>query len=470
MTQNKALAKNTIILAIGQFVPKIIAMITLPIITKAFSTEEYGIYDLVISFASLFMPLMTLMIQQAVFRFIIDEKDEQKCKSYITNAIVLIIIISAIFLIIAGVIGGFITHGYLKLFILAIILYFSESMYDLLGQIARGYGKNIVFSTSTIVYSTFNMLLLLIATISNTVNMYNVLIILTVSYGLAILFSCYKLKIKNIFDLKTVSKANIKEMLTYSIPIVPSSISMWIVNLSDRVIITYFLGSAYNGIYAAATKIPNLLVTFYNAFNLAWTEIAAKSIDDKESPSYYSSLINNMYTFFVGSIIILITFSPILFKLLIDKKFYEGYLQMPILFIGIMLSCFVSFYGALYIALKKTKQVGISSFVGAVLNAIINIVCIKKIGLYAASFSTAISFLIILLYRIFEIRKYIKIKYNVTNIIFGLFITAIVIFNYYYKNSITFVFNIIIMIIYNCCFNEFFKFLIKEMKKRVLNR
>ena len=76
MTKNKVLAKNTIILAIGQFIPKLIAMITLPIITKAFSTEEYGIYDLIISFASLMLPLMTLLVQQAVFRFLINEKEE----------------------------------------------------------------------------------------------------------------------------------------------------------------------------------------------------------------------------------------------------------------------------------------------------------------------------------------------------------------------------------------------------------
>jgi len=469
MTQNKALAKNTIILAIGQFVPKIIAMITLPIITKAFSTEEFGLYDLVISFASLFLPLMTLMIQQAVFRFIIGEKDEQKCKSYITSAFVLIGIISTVFLIIAGVIGWFITPQYLDLFILAIILYFSESVYDLLGQVARGYGKNVIFSTSTIVYSAFNMMLLLILTLFRAVNMYSVLVILTISYLLATIFSCYKLKIKKLVNLKTVSKSSIKEMLKYSIPIVPSSISMWIVNLSDRAIITYFLGSALNGIYAAATKIPNLLVTFYNAFNLAWTEIAAKSIDDKESPSYYSALINNMYTFFIGSIIILITFSPILFNILIDEKFHEGYLQMPILFLGIMMSCFVSFYGAIYIALKKTKQVGVSSAVGAVLNAVINILCIEKIGLYAASFSTVISFFIILLYRIFEIRKYIDIKYNLKNIMIGIIILGVVIFNYYYSNTLTFVINIIIMIIYNCFFNEFSKFVIKKLKEKIAN-
>ena len=90
MNKNKVLAQNTIILGIGQFIPKIIAMITLPILTRAFSTDEYGIYDLIISFSSLAIPVITLLIQQAVFRFLINEKDEKICKSYITNSIIFI--------------------------------------------------------------------------------------------------------------------------------------------------------------------------------------------------------------------------------------------------------------------------------------------------------------------------------------------------------------------------------------------
>ena len=176
---------------------------------------------------------------------------------------------------------------------------------------------------------------------------------------------------------------------------IPSSISLWIVNLSDRLIITYFLGAAYNGIYAAAAKIPNLLVTFYNAFNLAWTELAARTIDEEDSNVYYSKLINSLFSFCFGAIIILIAFSPLLFKILIDDKFSSGYNQMPILFIGVILSCLVSFYGGLYIALKRQNKWGISSTVGAFLNAGINIVCIREIGLYAASISTVVFFVIL---------------------------------------------------------------------------
>lgn len=465
MTKNKVLAKNTIILAIGQFIPKLIAMITLPIITKAFSTEEYGIYDLIISFASLMLPLMTLLVQQAVFRFLINEKEE-KHKKYITTSILFVIIFSLVILGIV-IIAGNISHKNLELLILAMILYFCESFYDLIGQIARGYGKNLIYSIAVILYSVCNMILLIGATLTNWVNIKSVLLILSIAYLSATMFLLFRLKLYRMFKIKEFSINALKEMLKYSVPIIPSSIALWIVSLSDRLIITYFLGASYNGIYAAASKIPNLLVTFYNAFNLAWTELAARSIDEEDSCQYYSKLINTLCTFCFGALIALIAISPLLFDLLIDNKFDSGRFQMPILFLGVVSSCLVSFYGGLYVALKKTKQVGISSIVGAVLNALINIIFIKKIGLYAASISTVISFVVILIYRIVEMKKYIDIKYKKLNILCGSVFLIAIIFNYYMGGTIGFVLNICLALIYNIAFNELFILLLGEVKKKV---
>ena len=69
------------------------------------------------------------------------------------------------------------------------------------------------------------------------------------------------------------------EMLRYSVPLVPNAISWWIANVSDRLLILYFLGSAMNGIYAAANKIPTIYTTFFSVYNLAWLESVSLSIN-----------------------------------------------------------------------------------------------------------------------------------------------------------------------------------------------
>ena len=66
--RTNALFRNTVILGVGQFIPKIVALVVLPLMTMALNTSDYGIYDIVLSAESLFMPLLTLQIQQAIFR------------------------------------------------------------------------------------------------------------------------------------------------------------------------------------------------------------------------------------------------------------------------------------------------------------------------------------------------------------------------------------------------------------------
>lgn len=461
-SNNKMLAINTMILGIGQFIPKIIAIFTLPILTKIFSTEEFGIYDLIISFSSLFLPIMTLLIQQAVFRFLISEKDKNKASSYITSSIIFVTILSFVTLLITCVINYFIGFD-LKIILLAFAVYFFGAIYDLFAQICRGFGKNIYYSIAVTIYSIINMLLLLFLILINIMNIYSVLLLVAISYMFSCVYLFFKLKINKYFEMKSFSINVIKEFLKYSVPIIPSSISLWVVNLSDRFLILYFLGAGLSGIYAAASKIPNLLGTVVNVFNLAWTEVAARSSKEKDKERYYSDLFYNLYSFVFGILFFLITFSPWMYKLLIDEKFSDGFYQMPILFVGILINTFVSFYGGIYISLKKTKQVGISSLIGGILNVIINILFIEKYGLYVASISTVVSYLIICIYRSVELKKFINITYKKKKMLLGISLLVLVLINFYMNSMWFFLLNLIITLIYNLFFNEFLKFLLNKI-------
>ena len=81
MNREKALAKNTFIIAIGTFLPKFSSIITLPIITGGLTKAEMGTYDLISTLVSLFLPVATLQIQSAAFRFLIDVREDEKQKA-----------------------------------------------------------------------------------------------------------------------------------------------------------------------------------------------------------------------------------------------------------------------------------------------------------------------------------------------------------------------------------------------------
>ena len=104
--------------------------------------------------------------------------------------------------------------------------------------------------------------------------------------------------------------------------------------------------------------------------------------------------------------------------------------------------------------MQQTRQVGISAIVGALLNAVINVVFIQYLGLYAASLSTIISFAIIALYRGCEIRKYITIKYNIVTIVLCLFSLTIFCVLCSCRNTVLNFSMFVIALIWNTLFNR----------------
>lgn len=445
MSRNSELMKNTLLLSVGLLIPKIISFITLPLLTAYLSLKEYGEYDLILSITSLIIPVISLQIQQATFRYLIQAKEATDKIKYVTNSISYILVSHIIFLPFIYFLLNM--NKYISILICLLILF--QSLYNLIGQISRGLGKNLIYSLGVIVYSIFNVALLFVLLRFMNDNLFAVILSLAISYLAASIFMGLKLEIRNYFRVSELSFIEIKKMLEFSIPIIPSSISLWIVNLSDRIIISSFLGVDYNGIYSVANKIPLLYSSAYGIFNMAWMETASRYSEDQDIKEYYSNLFDNLYKFLIGILIILLSISPFIFKILVNSQYDDAYYQIPPLYVGVFCNSIVAYYAGIYIAIKRTKQIGYSSMVGALLNIIFNILLIKYIGLYAASISTAISYFIIALYRAYDINKVVKIRYNLTSLITGASVFCLISILYYYRNIWCILIALFIAIIYN---------------------
>lgn len=78
MSQGKELAKNTGILFIGKISTQFVSFLLLPLYTAKLSTEQYGTLDLYTTIASILMPILSLQLEQAIFRYFITAEDDEK--------------------------------------------------------------------------------------------------------------------------------------------------------------------------------------------------------------------------------------------------------------------------------------------------------------------------------------------------------------------------------------------------------
>ena len=420
--KSKELLKNTFIVAVGKICTQFISFFLLPLYTALLTTKEYGVVDLLNTYVSLFIPDVFLQVEEAVFRFLIDVRNNDEEKNKIISSTFFFIFLQAlVFLVLYLIISTFINNEY-KYFLAVNIITAMFSLFFL--QVSRGSGDNATFSLGSLISGAGTIIFNVLFIVVFKLGAYGMLFATMIANISCALFVFFKKKLFYCISLKNFDRYLLKKILKYSIPLVPNQLSWWIINASDRTLVTYILGIGINGIYSASNKFSSICITLFNIFNLTWTESASVYINDSDSSKYFSSVFNTAIRIFSTLCLCIIIFMPFLFKFMITgASFALAYYQIPILLIATFFNIIVSMIGAIYVALKKTAEISKTSIYAAIINIIINVCLIKFIGLYAASISTLIAYLSMALYRYIDVQKYIKIKLD-----FKYFISIIILF------------------------------------------
>ncbi|WP_338432715.1 oligosaccharide flippase family protein [Clostridium tyrobutyricum] len=430
MKSKKRLIKNTIIIAIGKFSTQAISFFLLPLYTSILTTVEYGTYDFINTLMLFLTPITTLLMEEAMFRFLIDADSDKEKKTIITQAIIFIIInliITLTFLFIVLSIFKYKFKYYVMFFLLA-------SVYSGLSQaVSRGVSKIKLYSLSAFISSALTLVLNVVFIAYFRIGIKGLLISYIIANIVSPTFVFIRVKIWHYISLKNINRTKIKEMIKYSIPLVPNSVSWVVINLSDRLIITTILGTGANGIYAIANKFPIIIDTLYGYFYIAWKEEASRAIKEENSNQYYNSIYKDLKRLLFSICVCLIAILPLTFNILVGKSFLQAYKYIPLLVVSIIFANISGFYGGIFSANKNTKVMGTSTIMSAIINVVINLILIKTIGLYAAILSTFIANFVVCIYRNIALKEYITFEkdnlfYFISTIILGLVILC------YYSN------------------------------------
>ena len=405
--KNNDLIKNTGIIAIGKISTQIVSFFLLPVYTAFLTTADYGVVDLLNTLVQLLLPVISLQLEQAIFRFLIEYRsDERKKKEYISTTFFFLVITGVAYTVFMVIAGRFIQNQY-KYFLLLNLL--STMFSYVLSQIAIGLGHNGIYSVANFFMSSVNIALNLVFIVAMGMGATGMLLSGLISNIFSCIYIAVSIRLDRYLSVKAFKVRLCKEMVAYSFPLIPNQVSWWVFSASDRLIISAVLSVSMNGIYAIAGKFSTLFVTVFNFFGMSWTEQAAIHINDEDASAYFSKVCEASIRFFSALILGIIAVMPFVFPYMINAQYADSYIQIPILLLGSYFNSLVGIFGAVYVAKKKTKNIAKSSIYAAVINLVINLVCISKCGLYAASISTVIAYAFLAIYRIIDTKKYIKI-------------------------------------------------------------
>ena len=239
----------------------------------------------------------------------------------------------------------------------------------------------------------------------------------------------------------------------YSFPLVPNSISWNAIALTDRLLIVNILGSAKNGIYSVGLRFPTIINTCYSYFNLSWKESASKVVGKKDKDEFYNSVYINLNRFLISVSILIIAVLPFIFSLLVKNAYREAYMYIPLMIISVYFSNLSNFCSGIFSAYKDTKILAKTTIVATIINFIVGIFLIRKIGLYASILATLTAYIVIYFYRNYKLKKYIVLerdKYVISHTIMLILITTC----YYLKNTWICVLGLLLSILYSYYVNK----------------
>lgn len=452
MNKEKELVKNTAIITAGRLCTQLVSFFLLPLYTSILSTEEYGIVDLVITYSTLLLPFITLALEQAIFRFLIDvrdDKDKQCC--YISTAVFTTISILLFAVLTIGVIY-IITSNRLFFYFALVLIAITFSNMSL--QICRGFGDNIGYTLGSTISAVFQVLCNVLFLVLFKWAAPGMMLASFVGNMICGFVCSIRCKIWNYLRISRWKPSVFKELTKYSLPLIPNQLSWWALNASDKIIVQFFIGVAGNGLIAVANKFSGVYIQFSTIFNISWTESAALHYQDKDAEKFFSHTINTVYKLFLSVCFGIIVCMPFVFPIMVNSQFDEAYNLIPIFMIASLFNVVVSLYGVIYVAHKKTVEIAKTAIYAAAINILSHLALIHFIGIYAAAVSTAIGYGGMAIYRYFHSRKYMTIKFTSKTILLSIIMFVVSLGSYYSGITTVQVVSFAVILILSICINR----------------
>lgn len=408
-SRGRYLAKNTAIFAIGNVASRLISFFLVPLYTNILTTAEYGVVDLVNTLCTVLAPILILNINEAVMRFALDKGANYK-KIMSTGLTVFVgAIFWGILVIPASSLFSEVAQYSTYIYFYTVTLAGSQLFLCYL----RG-KENIAFYSvgsvlQTMTIALFNILFL--AVLHKGIKGYFLAYI--ISNIITILFAFIAGNVREVirdykFDIKLT-----KAMAAYSVVLIPNTFMWWIMNSSDRVMVTSIIGVAANGIYAVSYKLPSLVSTLTGIFNQAWSYSAIREDGAEDENEYNNMVFNRLISIVMLLSIALLTIVKPFLRLYVGMDYYSAWEYTPFLIIGSAYLTLATFMATSYTVHKDSFGYLFSATFGAALNIVLNFLLIPIIHVYGAAFATCISYIAVFAFRLIHTKKYIK--YNIKN-------------------------------------------------------
>jgi O-antigen/teichoic acid export membrane protein len=455
VSEARRLIKNTGIIAVGGAATKLVQFLLLPLYTSVLSTVEYGTVDYLNTVALFCVPAVSLLMDEALFRFLIDAGNFDDRKRMVTTSCAIVAVgcallsLCSVIWMLLGFGGGFLW--------VAMLVIAGVSL-QMVSAILRGFGETVKYALLNFVasFAMIAMNVVFIAVFQWGVAGMLLATILAQAGSSFIFFIWFRMW--RYMSISSLDRGLIGSFVRYSVPLIPNKVSWTIMNMSSRLVIMNALGAASAGIFAVSYKFPNVMDQIYGFFYMSWKESSARALNsDEDEAAFYNAVYRTLSRFMMSVVLCMTVLMPTAYSVLIDGAYREGLKYVPILLMATYFSNISGFYGGIFTAHKDTGIMGATTIVSAAICLALNLVMIPSVGLYGAAISTLVSMIVVNEYRRIKVRRHARLAESVRERALTLISIAVVFGSFYcyiYKgNTLSLIVGLLIAATYSVVAN-----------------
>jgi len=400
MTPYGLFARRVGLAGITNTIVSLRGLILIPILTKTLGADGYGIWSQITVTVSLLAPLCTLGLGYAIIRLLAPEKDKGKVSKdfssiLATTSLIALAISGLIFVfsqpLAIAVFGGVAAAFYIKI---SAPLIFLAAIDHMMINYFTGYQQIKKYSIFLISQTVGEVALIAYLVLSG----FGLLgAIISLLFARALTSVIGFLWIKSDIKISKPSFPAVKSYLSFGLPLLPAALCHWLINLGDRYVIGYFMGASAVGIYSASYGVGALLVFFYAPLPATLLPAIVKSYENNKIPevkTYLKYSLRFFLMFAIPSFFGLSVLSKSLLTTLATSDFVEAYMVVSIVALATLLFYCSSINTNILNLFKETKKVAIIFGASALINVIMNIALVPRIGIMGAAIATLVTFMV----------------------------------------------------------------------------
>lgn len=408
MERSKKFIKDIFIYAIGNLGSKLITFLLVPLYTYFIAPDDFGYYDIALNISFLGIGVLSFQLRDGVFRFLLDNEDERVRKDIISFTC-RFLLRSTLVAFAIGLFCFFFFEIRFLPWIVALTVVFM--FYEIYIQVIRGLGKNVYFVYTGILTSFLTIIFSCLFIIGLGCGVLGIFYANILSRVLSMcIIECMLRILKKYFRYNFSDSQINHEMIKYSLPLLPNALCWWLLGSSNRLFIDHYLGLESNGIYAVAMKFASILETFSLIIYQAWQETAIKQYGSQDKNSFFSSVLYAQMYIFSAFVILVIFMIKWNYGWLVDENFQTSIQYLFPMGISVIFFSLTSFFDMGYQCSKETMRNLPGVVLATGVNLLLNFLLIQRWAIWGIVVSSILTYLFLFLYRMFDSRRFFRVK------------------------------------------------------------